>query len=205
MGNLSKQLFLCLLFILYNQTLVKAGDIERLQKMLDTQKRSNPLDLPNHDFRAQSFDAQETLSFVNSNFQNGNFSGTVDNPKRINNIDFSECNLGNANFSYCIITHCKFNDAQLKGVKFEGSTIKFTSFRRAVMPEANLNLTQQESVGYDEANITCSTWVGADLFRVSFTRTDERGMDKTDLKERDCSHEYAVTTGLFDSFSCKKK
>jgi hypothetical protein len=72
------------------------------------------------------------------------------------------------------------------------------------MPEANLNLTQQESVGYDEANITCSTWAGADLFRVSFTRTDERGMDKTDLKERDCSHEYAVTTGLFDSFSVRK-
>lgn len=173
--------------------------------MLETQKYPDPLNLPNHDFRSQSFDAKEPLSFMNSNFQKGHFSGTHENPQWITNIDFSECNLENANFSYGIITHCKFNQAQLKGAKFRGSIIKFTSFRGTIMPEANLNFTQQESVGYDKADITCSTWADADLFRVSFTHADERGRDKTGLKEKDCSHEYAVTTGLLDSFSCKKK
>lgn len=168
------------------------ADLKRLETVLsEAKKRAQPYNLPQHDFRQTALDVVEPIDFFGSNFQGANFSGTAEAPKKITNIDFSECNLKGANFSYTIITKCTFQKSQLNQANFTGSRIRYGSFREALLEEANMSQTDQESVGYDAADLRKSVWTGAVLFRVSFTQADERGWQRKDVQEKDCSHQYA--------------
>ena len=86
----------------------KDNDITRFKDLTQSAEKSEVFNLPSHDFRSVELDFTKLLVLANSNFKNGNFSGTSETPKRITNIDFSGANLENANFSHTIITKCKF-------------------------------------------------------------------------------------------------
>ncbi|MBS0655920.1 MAG: pentapeptide repeat-containing protein [Verrucomicrobia bacterium] len=174
------------------------SDLSRLQKETESQKKEHPYNLPNHDFRSTNFDLQQELVFQGSNFQGGNFSGTPEKPKIIQHIDFSNCDLSQANFSDCIITKCQFTNANLHKALFVRTKIKYAGFNGANLVDANFSDSDQESVSYDAADIRNSIWENANIFRVSFTRTDERGIKTKGLKESHCSHEGAKTTGFFE-------
>jgi|GEM_PF-5711469 len=178
------------------------NDFERLMQKLEAHPQNEVLNLPNHDFCPINLDSAAPLSFKGSNFRNANFSGMLENPKIITNVDFSNCNLDRADFSHTIITKCKFNNAQLNKANFNNTVIKFTSFNGAELTNSNLSGSDQESVGFDSANLQCSIWNDANIFRVSFTRSDERGIIKKNIKENHCSHEDAIKTKFLESFKC---
>ena len=179
------------------------ANFERLKsKIQEARPKNEVLELPGHDFRPMNLDMEDPLSFKKSNFENANFSGTLENLKMITNVDFSDCNLNGVDFSYTIITKCKFNNAQLNRANFNNAVIKFTSFHSAKLTNANFANSNQESVGFDNANLQCSIWNDANIFRLSFTRSDERGMIKKNIKENHCSHEDAIRIKLLESFKC---
>jgi len=198
-----KIFYILLTFILFSNVCAKENnDLKRLENIIQSQPQNEGLNLPKHDFRTVNLDMENLLSFKGSNFEKANFSGTLQNPKVITNIDFTNCNLNEADFSYTIITKCKFNNSQLNKANFDGAVIKFTSFHSAFLTESNFSSTNQESVGFDSANLQCSAWDNANIFRLSFTRSDERGLVKNNIKEKHCSHEDGVGTKLLESFKC---
>jgi uncharacterized protein YjbI with pentapeptide repeats len=196
-----KLLYILLILTLFSNPYAK-DDLKRLENVISSHPQREVLDLPNHDFRLTNLDMDDLLSFKGSNFEKANFSGTLQKPKIITNIDFSNCNLNGADFSYTIITKCKFNNAQGLQANFKGSTLKFSSFHSIFLSDSNFTDTNQESVGFDSANLQCSVWDNANIFRLSFTRSDERGMVKKNIKESHCSHENAITTKFMENFQC---
>jgi uncharacterized protein YjbI with pentapeptide repeats len=206
LSNYTGMLFILFICILFGEacaaTKTEGGDIERLKRKVEARPQNEVLDLPNHNFRSVNLDMEDPLSFKKSNFEKANFSGTPENPKVITNIDFSNCNLNGADFSYTIITKCKFNDTQLNKANFNNAVIKFTSFNGARLTGASLANSDQESVGFDSANLQCSIWNDANIYRVSFSRSDERGLVRKNIKENHCSHEDAIKTKLLESFKC---
>ena len=206
-NNYAKILFLLFAYSLYNtvhaETKTEENNIERLKsRVLEARPKNEVLDLPNYDFRSTNLDIEDSLSFKKSDFEKANFSGTLENPKIITNVDFSSCNLNGADFSHTVIIKCKFNNAQLNKAKFDNAVIKFTSFHGAKLVGSSFTNSDQESVGYDSSNLQCSIWNNANIFRLSFTRSDERGLIKKNIKENHCSHEDAIKTKLFESFKC---
>lgn len=177
-------------------------DLQRLKEMTEKIPSETVLDLPGQDLRDMNLDAPQQLNLKGSNFKGSNFSGTAYKKKIIRNVDFSDCDLTGTDFSNTEIISCIFTRAKMNKATCEGATIKYTKFSQSTLTNTSFNRTDQESVNFDRADARCSSWIGANLFRVSFARTDERGMVKDGLKETDCSHEHAVKEGFFETYSC---
>lgn len=179
-----------------------SADLKKLDTLVKKTETVSALDLANTDLREKNFDSAEETNLKGSNFRGSNFSGTSQKKKVIRNIDFSNCDLTGANFSYTDISSCTFKGAQLSSANFTGAKITFTRFREADLKNAIFDNTDQESVGYDQSDLRCSSWKNGKLYRISFSRADERGMITDGLKETDCSHENVTKTGWFQSYSC---
>ena len=93
--------------------------------------------------------------------------------------DFRTANLDRENLLSFKGSNFEKANSQLNKANFDGAVIKFTSFHSAFLTESNFSSTNQESVGFDSANLQCSVWDNANIFRLSFTRSDERGLSRT--------------------------
>ena len=182
---------------------VSANDSQRLSGATkqEAKKDHQPYNMPGFNFGKTDLDQTSPLNFRDSNFSGAIFSGTVEKPKIITNIDFSGCNLAFADFSHTVIVKCRFDGANLEQANFNGAKIKTVRFDKANIFYGSFNKANIEEVSFTKTNLQCTSWDAAVGYRISHEGADERGRTGS-MSENHCSHDDTITSGFFRPFTC---